>query len=177
MSIEERTSIINSIYREVLKRDPDGGGLQNYLHQLMNGRSAESIRSEIASSVESRRLIIADIYREVLKREPDEGGMQNYLQQLSGGRSAASIKDEISNSIECIERIGSTRISGIYRKIFDTDVDRSTISRYTPLLRDGVINDADLERIFVIKKRIQDQLAPKPASSKAIENGQLLIKD
>lgn len=47
-------TVINDFYRQYLGRDADQGGLRDYLNAYREGRSLESIRSDIANSEEAR---------------------------------------------------------------------------------------------------------------------------
>ena len=46
------TDAITKAYSDVLKRDPDQGGLAHYIKQAEEGRSVQAIRSEMAGSKE-----------------------------------------------------------------------------------------------------------------------------
>lgn len=102
---------VAQIYREVLGREPDPGGLRIYIDVLARGVSVLEVRRIIANSEESKSRI-ARIYREVLGREPDPGGLQNYVNVLSGGATLAGIRRAIAGSPEA-----QSRIREIYREL------------------------------------------------------------
>jgi hypothetical protein len=51
---QEFNQAINNIYREFLGRNADNNGLQSYRNAVINGRTFEDIRNEIANSPEAR---------------------------------------------------------------------------------------------------------------------------
>lgn len=51
---QEFNQTINNLYREFLGRNADNNGLQSYRNQVINGRSFEDVRNEIANSPEAR---------------------------------------------------------------------------------------------------------------------------
>jgi len=55
VNTQEFNQAINNIYREFLGRNADNNGLQSYRNQVINGRSFEEVRNEIADSPEARK--------------------------------------------------------------------------------------------------------------------------
>jgi hypothetical protein len=51
---QEFNQAINNLYREFLGRNADNNGLQSYRNQVINGRSFEDVRNEIANSPEAK---------------------------------------------------------------------------------------------------------------------------
>ncbi len=82
---EDPDRIVRRAYQEVLHRDPDPGGLQQYRRRIIDDGWTESqVRESLRSSPEYRELttmtpakaqeIVRQAYLKVLKREPDAGG-------------------------------------------------------------------------------------------------------
>ncbi|OBQ04483.1 hypothetical protein [Anabaena sp. AL09] len=88
---EEAKGKVIGIYRDVLGREPDGGGLQNDLDALGRNWSLEGVRFSIAHSEEAKGKVIG-IYRDVLGREPDAGELQSYLDALGRDWSLAQVR-------------------------------------------------------------------------------------
>lgn len=102
---------VAAIYREVLGREPDPGGLRIYIDVLARGVAVTEVRQVIANSDEAK-FQIARIYREVLGREPDPGGLQSYVNALASGATLAGIRTAIAGSPEA-----QVRIREIYRAL------------------------------------------------------------
>jgi uncharacterized protein YbcI len=80
---QEFNQSINNIYREFLGRNADRNGLQTYRDQVINGRSFEEVRNEIANSPEARNQNNNDNYN----NQSDynfEDGIKNMLCQSTG---------------------------------------------------------------------------------------------
>ena len=54
VNTQEFNQTINNVYRDFLGRNADNNGLQSYRNQVINGRSFEEVRNEIANSPEAR---------------------------------------------------------------------------------------------------------------------------
>lgn len=77
-------------YRDILGRDPDSGGGAIFTADLRQGRSIQSIRTEIANSLESQNLL-NKLYNRILGRNIDTSGAQVNTNYLVGGGSVAQI--------------------------------------------------------------------------------------
>ncbi|HYT25102.1 MAG TPA: Ig-like domain-containing protein, partial [Actinomycetota bacterium] len=79
-------SILTEIYREVLDRLPDPGGLATYRAGLAGGGSAASVRRDIAASDEAGGLING-LYHQIFGRDADPVGLAIYRGALANGSS------------------------------------------------------------------------------------------
>jgi hypothetical protein len=101
--------MIRRAYREVLGRDPDSVGLQEYRVRVMkDGWTEDSLRKDIARSKEFKatggedpQAIIRRAYREVLGRDPDPSGLKTFSDLIrSKGWNEERVKKELRNSEE-----------------------------------------------------------------------------
>jgi len=83
---EEYKDIVRSLYLEVLHKDPDIVGLENYaLLMEEEGLTDEAIREALVNSEEfqtthaSEIKIIKVLYQEILDREPEPQGLAHYV--------------------------------------------------------------------------------------------------
>ena len=105
---------VTSLYRTILDREPDAGGLQNWVEWLRKGRSREWVITQFFSSREyqSRRKndreFVRDLYQAVLGREPDAGGWNNWVNSLQRGMSRQDCLNRFFQSAEYnnIRRLG-----------------------------------------------------------------------
>jgi len=87
-----RAQDIQNIYRNVLGREADTGGLQNY---ESSGLNLEEITKSISESPEKKTQQVNAIYREVLGREGDPEGLATYTQRdprAEGGFTAEELE-------------------------------------------------------------------------------------
>lgn len=67
---------ISQIYRDVLGREADAGGLSFYDSSKF---SPEQIKADIMKSPEYRERAITQMYQDILGRAPDQGGLRFYM--------------------------------------------------------------------------------------------------
>lgn len=97
LTIEQATAEVATIYREVLGREADAGGLEFWTGRAIATSVAE-VKVAIANSPEGEARV-NDIYREVLGRESDPSGL-NYWTDVLGEFSLNFVKANIANSAE-----------------------------------------------------------------------------
>ena len=76
--VSARESEIQNIYKDVLGRQADVGGLQHYAGSTMK---VEDIRKDIEQSPERKEQQLNALYREVLGRDADPSGIQTYTRE------------------------------------------------------------------------------------------------
>lgn len=86
VNTQEFKQTINNIYREFLGRNADSNGLQSYRNQIINGRSFEEVRNEIANSPEARNRNNSYNNNDNYNQSDDnfEDGIKNMLCQFTG---------------------------------------------------------------------------------------------
>lgn len=97
------------LYRAVLGRQPDSGGLGFWIAGLDGGVGLETMAREFITSQEfvarygaapSNQAMVNALYRNVLGREPDAGGAAFWLRQLDDGVALASVLAAFSEGQE-----------------------------------------------------------------------------
>jgi uncharacterized protein with LGFP repeats len=79
------TSVVTSLYRDMLGRDPDPAGLRGWATSIVTGTSAGQVAGYIAVSQEYASAQVRSAYRDVLRREPEAGGLLNWTNAVMGG--------------------------------------------------------------------------------------------
>lgn len=79
--MKNRKEQITALYKEVLGRDPDEGGLEYW---ASTPHDIDTIREEFMKSDEFKNKMrteaIVALYKELLKREPDEAGLKYWVE-------------------------------------------------------------------------------------------------
>lgn len=112
---------IKQVYREVLEREADEGGINHYRQQAAKGWNVDQIRSDLMNSNERKQLeankaqaaqaaaaqkdaeitsAIKQAYRDILEREADEGGIAHYKSQIAKGWTIEQVRQDLLNSNE-----------------------------------------------------------------------------
>lgn len=77
---------VTDLYREILLREPDPGGLDHWASQADAGVSHIVIAADFYGSLESRRTRITGLYASLLGRAPDTDGLSHWAGRLTNGR-------------------------------------------------------------------------------------------
>jgi len=105
---EDPDRIVRRAYQDVLGRDPDAAGLQQYRSRIIDdGWSEEQVRNSIRNSPEFQQVrreraleIVRRAYRSVLNRDPDAGA-EGYIQNvLRDNWSQQDVERALRNSPE-----------------------------------------------------------------------------
>ncbi len=103
---------VRSLYRSVLHREPDSGGLATWVRHLERGQKRGWVVSRFLFSQEyrshrsSNRNFVRDCYQAILGREPDKGGWSHWSAKLDRGQSRESIVQGFLASQEYHSRSG-----------------------------------------------------------------------
>ncbi len=137
----DNTGFVTLLYRNVLGRAPDEGGLANWVGQLGSGNlnrqqvvlgfsESEEFRkqtatSSLAFSTEALQMELTPdvfrLYRATLGREPDEAGLKNWTLELVKGMSFSSVISGFVTSAEFQKVYGATSdedfVTLLYRNV------------------------------------------------------------
>lgn len=90
-------AFVTALYRTILDREPDDGGLRHWLNWLARGKSRQWVMAQFFASDEYRsrgksdREYIRDLYQATRFREPTEGEMRDALGRLARGESRGGL--------------------------------------------------------------------------------------
>ena len=112
---------IRQVYREVLEREADEGGINHYRQQAAEGWTIDQIRSDLMNSNERKQLeankaqaaaqaaaqkdaeltsAIKQAYHDILERDADDGGIAHYKSQIAKGWTLEQVRQDLLNSNE-----------------------------------------------------------------------------
>jgi hypothetical protein len=102
------TDSVTESYRLALQRDPDPGGLQNWVGAIQNGDTRLGVLQKMLQSEEfvsvnanlTDEEFLSFLYHSFFNRDPDAGGLQSWLGALQGGQSRSSVAQAFTNSDE-----------------------------------------------------------------------------
>jgi len=111
-SREQAERVATRLYRGLLGRDPDPGGLREATEQIQAGRLEKQVASMVSSSEFRARVaelsdaeMLERIYLGLFDRLPDSGGTRSYLPWIES-RRYADLALSLTGSEEFAERIG-----------------------------------------------------------------------
>ncbi len=112
-------ALLTTMYRDVLGRAPDPGGLRFWLDRLENGMLTQQVGAQFYSSPEyveaagSTDVWLRRLYRALLEREPDAPGLAYWKNRLAQGTSPYEVTASFYSSPESRNR----RVVGLYQQI------------------------------------------------------------
>lgn len=98
---------VDRLYREVLGRRPDRGGLRTYTDKMLDGWDDNRVRLELSRSQEAKNNIDR-IHREELGRRADRDDLRTYQRHLANGWSLSEVRNDVRRSSR--DRRGDRRI-------------------------------------------------------------------
>jgi len=156
----DNAGFVSLLYRNVLGREPDAGGLAAWTGQLDRGASRASVVTGFSESAEfrtsaridalnqSRAALQADmaddvfrIYRAVLGRSPDAAGFDAWTATMAQGRDFGTVAQGFTGSREFQTRYGGLDDDGfvtlLYRNVLGRDPDAAGLAAWSARLAGG----------------------------------------
>ena len=96
---ELKKSLIANLYKDVLGRSFDPGGMQTWTDALSRGWTLGQVRNAFAYSVEAQNLI-TKLYKDIFGRTNVGSGMQTWTNALASGWTLAQVRNAIGQSDE-----------------------------------------------------------------------------
>jgi hypothetical protein len=95
---------VDSLYRNVLARDPDVDGLNAWVSAIGSGATYDQVRSAFINSAEAQSFVnpVIRLYEGLLGRAPDSAGLKAWTDVLRGGASLTDITDAFLNCDEAV---------------------------------------------------------------------------
>lgn len=95
-------AFVRQLYQNILFREPDAAGLQNWVNQISSGAMTPAqVTMAIAHSAEAKSVdFVVRMYLVAFDRMPDDAGLRNWVQAYKNGMSTASIAKAFAESAE-----------------------------------------------------------------------------
>ena len=95
----DATNSVDTLYLDLLGRDPDTGGLNGWVQALQSGMTVQQVAAGIVTSTEfiqdnitagasgnaNQTQFVTALYNDVLGRDPDDGGLAYWVGQINTG--------------------------------------------------------------------------------------------
>jgi Astacin (Peptidase family M12A)/Domain of unknown function (DUF4214) len=91
---------VTSLYRSLLSRAPDQGGLDHWVGLRMSGASHKAVIDGFLRSEEYCTALVTSLYRRLLDREPDQAGLGFWVAQLAAGTPLHDVQIAFLDSAE-----------------------------------------------------------------------------
>jgi uncharacterized repeat protein (TIGR01451 family) len=115
---------VEAVYRAVLDRNADPGGLANWTAQLNSGAlSRLQVVQGIRNSVEHFTQEVSDFYLTLLNRPADPAGLQNWVQQLEAGMREEQVAFFFLDSPEYLSKGDKHFVDAMYQSLLGRTFD------------------------------------------------------
>jgi hypothetical protein len=115
---------VEAVYRAVLDRNADPGGLANWTGQLNTGAlSRLQVVQAIRNSSEHFTQEVSDFYLTLLNRPADLPGLQNWVQQLEAGMREEQIAFYFLDSPEYVSKGDKHFVDAMYQSLLGRSFD------------------------------------------------------
>jgi streptogramin lyase len=146
---------VEEIYRAVLNRNADPGGLANWTGLLSNGTLTRlQVVQGIRNSLEHFTQEMTDFYNTLLGRAPDPAGLQNWVQHLESGMPEEQIAFYFLDSPEYLSQGDKHFVDAMYQSLlgrsFDAAGEASWLSHLGDDASGNPAHQADLTHEQVI---------------------------
>lgn len=138
-STEWLTWVITGYYRGALGREPDAGGLANWIAAARAGMPPAEIAARFYASQEyylrsgaTDEGWIRALYRALLLREADAGGVRSWVGTLRAGYTRSQVAIGFYQSPESLR----LRVQTLYQKLLGRGPDPSGLRTWPPVVRD-----------------------------------------
>jgi LCP family protein required for cell wall assembly len=104
---EQVQAFVTRFYEQCLGRQPDSGGLNEWVGRLLNGSKTGAdvaegfvFSEEFKAKNHSNEVFVTILYKAFFNREPDPNGYSAWLERLAGGMSRKTVLDGFLKSKE-----------------------------------------------------------------------------
>ncbi len=153
---------VPQVYRDLLGRDPEPGGLAYWNDQLGRGVPFPAVAQSIVVSGEYERRQVTAQYRALLQRDPDPGGLGYWAAQLARGVRTADLQSLLAGSTEYLRTRaggdGGRLVDAWYQDALGRLPDRSGKDFYLGELFFGVPRYAVAQQIFGAFEALRHQV-------------------
>jgi hypothetical protein len=143
---------VAQVYRDLLGREADPGGLETFTRQLDLGVLSRAKAVDfIQHSPEYYSVVVTGLYQEVLGRAPDASGLASTTVFLSS-HTALETRSELTSSDEYFSNRGQSNNTGFLQAFYEDALGRSPdaggAQAYSALLASGVSRGTVAELVF-----------------------------
>jgi uncharacterized repeat protein (TIGR01451 family) len=134
---------INGLYRDLLGRDAEPGGLAGWLDQLLLGSSRSAVAQGVRDSAEHRGLEVDQFYRTLLHRPADPGGRAFWVADLLAGASESDVEAGFLSSAEyrAAHPTDAAFVAGLYQDVLGRAGEPAGLAGWLAQLQGGVSRD------------------------------------
>jgi virginiamycin B lyase len=137
-------NIVTGLYRQMLQRDPDSGGLATFSAQLEAGAALSAIVDSIWNSPEFHSREVTNYYQVYLGRNPDAVGLNSWVQSMVAGELESSVVNAFLTSSEFLTQHAGNAdfVTALYNDLLARTPDSTGLNFWVTQLDGGTPRSA-----------------------------------
>jgi hypothetical protein len=161
---------MEALYRSILGRNADSGGLANWTNLLASGTlSRLEVAQAIQNSPEHLTQEVTAFYQTLLGRGPDAAGLQNWVQQLEGGMREEQVAFYFLSSPEYLSQGDKHFIDALYTSLLGRTFDSAGEATWLNALGDDASGNPTHSASLTHQQVITDFLYSEESLSRLTE--------
>ena len=139
-NVAANMKFVTHLYEDLLGREPDSPGLNNWVGQLNTGTSRFVVAQRIEASAEYRSHVIDGLYQKFLQRPADASGKAGLDQYLAAGGTMDGARTALLGSLEYFNLHGGTNdafVTALYQDVLGRTPDPSGRANWLQQLASG----------------------------------------
>ncbi len=140
----DQTDYVKGVYRVLLRRPADSGGITHWTDFLARGGSRSTFVNSIVTSTEFTRLTVTQDYLQLLHRASDSSGLSYWANVLATGRRNDLILAHLAGSAEYFQGVSGgdteTFVSNLYLDLLGRGIDSAGLAYWTGLVDSGAVS-------------------------------------
>jgi hypothetical protein len=151
---------VDALYRNLLGRPSDAGGLVNFVLALASGTSRLQVAQIIWQSAEHRGIEVDHLYQTFLHRSADPAGRAAFVQEMVNGASETDVARQLilSSEYQSTRADNATFVASLYADVLGRTASGSELAAWTQALQNGMtraaaadvfLNSAEVNRHIV----------------------------
>ena len=121
----EAQKVVRALYADILGRDVDPTGLENWTNQILATGSAGSSATGVSTSDERLTVFVTAQYRAALHRDPEPAGLTFWVRKLQSGWTVPDLQAGIYGSDEGFATLGKGDVQAWVAAMYTTLLGRS----------------------------------------------------
>jgi hypothetical protein len=141
---------VAGLYRDILGRQPDLAGSNNYLNQLQQGVARAAVAQALLQSAEHLSAEVTSYYQTFLNRAPDSAGLAHWVGALQTGATQQQLGLSFVSSAEFInQHVSHTQyVTALYIEILGRSPDAGSAG-WVGALDNGTLSESQVAAIFI----------------------------
>lgn len=142
---------VEGLYRTLLHRTADLGGLRTWVGMLQNGGNRAQVVLAVWNSPEHRGIQVDNLYATFLRRSPDPIGREAYINALMKGTSEVDVARVLMKSAEFLNANAENEafVKSLYNRLLGRTSDAGGLQAWTNALATNATTRAQMVDLFI----------------------------